>query len=660
MERGPSRSTGLAAPCTRIPWIRIWAATPLHDESDGDHSLATAVSVDGGLTWTDAKIVTPGNSADADILTDYLAVGPDAEDLNKDLFVLVWSERGIIYFSTSSAGTTWSDPVRISNLTGGHGDPISPPSGAAIDPVVTIGPNGEIYVAWEDFTSRLTPTVDVDVSLDRGVTWGFGFEKTLHYDTNVSDLTQEQKDVLDGLAAELIADHLLYVTIEGYTDRVGTTTNNQTLSDARAQKVYDYLAGVPGVDSSVLHQVSFGETELAVATLDGVDEPLNRRVRITLDRVVYLSDVNPFSPGPYLIPAQPNRGIRMGLSIDVDRSGGEHNGRIYLALADQGDLNANTNDHPADLDIFVIASEDGKTWHALDDSPNVVGNHQVKVNDDGGFASQFFPWLGVDQKTGYVAVGWYDARNDVDNEDVEYFAAYSKDGGETWSDNIKVSDGASNGGCAPAGNLGLVTGLEFDNGTIHLAWADNSNSTGDNPDGTRHSTDIYYDRISLVTTYLGIQADLDDAHLIGVPGFEIWASGTVKMNKARDLDGNPSPVRMNWKEATTTHDPGNQLADLDITSEVTLQVKGSAAINIAGVLLAYTGDVQITFAETTVDDGEIELENASVISIEVDGAQVFVGKDGALKNDHTGLDVTPSAKRRLASSSMTRTSSSLP
>ena len=35
-------------------------------------------------------------------------------------------------------------------------------------------------------------------------------------------------------------------------------------------------------------------------------------------------------------------------------------------------------------------------------------------------------------------------------------------------------------------------------------------------------------------TYLGIEASLSDARLIGVQGLELWATGTVKLNKATD------------------------------------------------------------------------------------------------------------------------------
>ena len=66
--------------------------------------------------------------------------------------------------------------------------------------------------------------------------------------------------------------------------------------------------------------------------------------------------------------------------MDVDRSGGSHDGRMYVAFNDQADRDgnpdaANAIDHD-DTDIFVLASDDhGLTWTAL-------GANPTRVNDD--------------------------------------------------------------------------------------------------------------------------------------------------------------------------------------------------------------------------------------------------------------------------------------
>jgi hypothetical protein len=44
---------------------------------------------------------------------------------------------------------------------------------------------------------------------------------------------------------------------------------------------------------------------------------------------------------------------------------------------------------------------------------------------------------------------------------------------------------------------GDYTGLDFFDGKLYPVWADNSNSTGDNPDGTLSRFDIYTAQVTL-------------------------------------------------------------------------------------------------------------------------------------------------------------------
>jgi hypothetical protein len=55
-----------------------------------------------------------------------------------------------------------------------------------------------------------------------------------------------------------------------------------------------------------------------------------------------------------------------------------------------------------------------------------------------------------------------------------------------------MSAGTSNSHDSGNGiDYGDYTGLAFFGGVAHPAWSDNSNSTGDNPDGALHQLDIY-------------------------------------------------------------------------------------------------------------------------------------------------------------------------
>jgi hypothetical protein len=145
------------------------------------------------------------------------------------------------------------------------------------------------------------------------------------------------------------------------------------------------------------------------------------------------------------------------------------------------------------LDIYVQHSDDnGATWS----SP-------VRVNDDKGVNSQFQSKIALDQTTGNVFVAWYDARNDlgqggpgdtngIPNDDAQLWGSYSTDGGNTFAANLQISAGTSNSADAQNGiDYGDYMGLAFYRGTAWPAWSDNSNSTGNNPDGALSKFDIF-------------------------------------------------------------------------------------------------------------------------------------------------------------------------
>ena len=144
-----------------------------------------------------------------------------------------------------------------------------------------------------------------------------------------------------------------------------------------------------------------------------------------------------------------------------------------------------TDETPAesnDLDIFLRFSDDnGLTWSI-----------PVRVNDDATTNTQMLPHMAIDQTTGIVAIGFYDARNDIGggsgdtngipNDDVQFWATVTRDGGLTFDPNIQVSAGTSNS--ASIGNpndFGDYTYIAFQDGAFYPIWADNSTAIAGNP-----------------------------------------------------------------------------------------------------------------------------------------------------------------------------------
>ena len=195
------------------------------------------------------------------------------------------------------------------------------------------------------------------------------------------------------------------------------------------------------------------------------------------------------------LPVQPDRSVDSEANLAWDRSGGPHGARVYAIWTRE------LKNESDDMDIMLRHSDDdGVTW-----SP------AVRLNDDATANSQINPAIAVDQTTGAVAASWYDARNDlgtggpgdtdgIPNDDVQVWATYSKNGGATFAPNFQVSEGTSNSSVEVTGsgfNFGDYTHAAFEAGNFYPVWSDNSNSTGDNPDGTLHQLDVYTAKVTI-------------------------------------------------------------------------------------------------------------------------------------------------------------------
>jgi hypothetical protein len=196
--------------------------------------------------------------------------------------------------------------------------------------------------------------------------------------------------------------------------------------------------------------------------------------------IVTATNVGGFTP----IPPQPSRTIDAEANLAWDQSGGVHTGRLYLVYVDRPSTSSN------DTNIYVRFSDDnGLTWSA-----------PVKVNDDATTNSQFNPAIAVDQTTGEVALTWYDARNSSNDTTTQVFGTVSLDGGLTFLPNVQISTGTSDASLVDPGfDYGDYDKMTFSHGIFWRTWADDSNSTGDNPDGTR-SLDIYTAAVTVGTT----------------------------------------------------------------------------------------------------------------------------------------------------------------
>jgi hypothetical protein len=408
--------------------------------------LFEGVSFDGGQHWT-RQIIGDGDQL-GEICCD--------EQLAWDSFGNLWmvylfsGGNGSVPIALSTdGGLTWEkvaeiDPIKpkgvsVPENTGSKGNGLSQKGIASADqPSISAGA-GSVWVSYTVYPSTVVQASGAPVT-------GLG---------RVGDFTTPQ-NVPTAFGKGNFGD-----TAVGPDGQVMAIYQDQTIGQGGA-RIYTAL------DPDGLGSAGFGEPRLIARTRVG---------------------------GFDYVPVQPDRSVDAEANLAWDRSGGPHDGRVYAVWTQE------VKNESDDMDIMLqFSDDDGATWTA-----------PVRLNDDATTNSQVNPAIAVDQATGFVAVSWYDARNDlgtggpgdtdgIPNDDVQIWATSSRDGGATFAPNFQVSEGTSNSSVEVTGsgfNLGDYTHAAFESGNFFTAWSDNSNSTGDNPDGTLHQFDLYTAKIPI-------------------------------------------------------------------------------------------------------------------------------------------------------------------
>ena len=124
-------------------------------------------STDKGLTWNDGSYVGLNGTKQQD--KQWVTI-----DRSNNYIYMTWTEfdsyasvsvsdkSRILFTKSIDAGATWSNPIQISSQEGDCIDSDNTTEGA----VPTLGPNGEIYVAW-----AIDNKIVFNKSVDQGVTW---------------------------------------------------------------------------------------------------------------------------------------------------------------------------------------------------------------------------------------------------------------------------------------------------------------------------------------------------------------------------------------------------------------------------------------------------------------------------------------------------------
>jgi len=112
----------------------------------------------------------------------------------------------------------------------------------------------------------------------------------------------------------------------------------------------------------------------------------------------------------------------------------------------------------------------------------------IRVNNDeeGNGQDQFFSAVAVSPQ-GWVHMVFYDRRDDENNSLLWAYYAISKNGGENFTNNINMSDENFDGNNAPHPFIGDYIGITATNTTAYAVWCDTREGTPDSG-----SSEIYF------------------------------------------------------------------------------------------------------------------------------------------------------------------------
>ena len=103
----------------------------------------------------------------------------------------------------------------------------------------------------------------------------------LYFVEATDQFTPESQALVDQILLTIASRPAPELTVAGHTDALGTDQYNDALSLRRAERVRTLLVG-RGIAPASIVAVGRGKRELLVPTRDGVAEPRNRRVEITV------------------------------------------------------------------------------------------------------------------------------------------------------------------------------------------------------------------------------------------------------------------------------------------------------------------------------------------------------------------------------------------
>ena len=104
---------------------------------------------------------------------------------------------------------------------------------------------------------------------------------TLYFESGSDEFTEQSQQEVKRLLTEMGRRQAPDITVIGHADLVGPDPSNDALSLQRAERVKSILVGM-GIPNERILTAGRGRREPLIPTADGVTEPRNRRVEISV------------------------------------------------------------------------------------------------------------------------------------------------------------------------------------------------------------------------------------------------------------------------------------------------------------------------------------------------------------------------------------------
>jgi hypothetical protein len=359
---------------------------------------------------------------------------------------------------STDGGTTWTDTLL-------------PPSAQRFNrqstPTIAVGANGSVIMAHIDYATSIagldSSYLSTFISDDGGLNWSGPHTVMDTFGSYFENLPKLASDRTGGLFSGNI--YIAWTRLSPFMSRV-------LFSQSGSDTLLWGAPAMPGPPGSAPCADSMGagdHAQLAVGK-DGAiylfwrgnlqDPPPGCLTHYTMTFSKSVDGGNTWSNPRFMGTVTGGGSIDGGVSVytrplvAADISNGPHGGTIYVAYMDRWGT--------TDTDIFCLRSTDtAHTWKP-----------PVRINDDpvGPDVDQFHNALACNEEGVLVSV-WYDQRLDPGHTLFDLFAAYSYDGGATWTANHRVSSSSIN----PAllgGSLGEYIGLSCVDDKVVAVWAD--------------------------------------------------------------------------------------------------------------------------------------------------------------------------------------------